>query len=156
MSAVPLRCAAAFGLALLLAACAGTPDAKPGGPALRPLLTAYREARPGVVTGSVSYLQRVALPPDAELQVQLVDDTRADAPATVLAERRYSELGKPPFVFELATDPARIDPRHHYSVRAGIRSGGQLHFVNHLVYPALTRGAPAHLDLIVEPVRPQS
>ncbi|HAN28766.1 MAG TPA: hypothetical protein DCP75_13790, partial [Haliea salexigens] len=39
----------------------------------------------GVIEGTVLYRERMMLPPDAQLDIQLEDVSRADAPATVLA-----------------------------------------------------------------------
>ncbi len=39
------------------------------------------------VTGTVSYLPRIAMPPSAILEVTLVDVSRADAPAITLASQ---------------------------------------------------------------------
>src|SRR5258708_34753519 len=41
----------------------------------------------GVVTGTVTYRQRIALPRQAVVQVQLLDVSKADAPAIVIAEQ---------------------------------------------------------------------
>ena len=44
-------------------------------------------AATGQVTGSVTYRERIALPPTAVVQVRLVDVSRADAPAVLIAEQ---------------------------------------------------------------------
>jgi putative lipoprotein len=105
------------------------------------------------VTGTVSYLQRVALPPTAVIKVQLVDVSRADAPATVLGEHVIQAGGKQvPFDFEIAYDAARIDARYSYAVQARIEDGGTLRFVNDQRYAVITRGAPTHVDMVLRPV----
>jgi len=91
------------------------------------------------VTGTVAYRERIALDPSAEIVVQLVDVSRMDAPATVLAEQRIRAEGKQvPIGFELSVDPARIDPRMHYNVSARILKDGQLLFITDRAYPVLT------------------
>src|SRR6266498_4184990 len=86
-------------------------------------------AEGGVVSGTVSYRERMALPPDAVIQVQLSDVSLQDAPAPVIAETTVEPEGRQvPLLFELRYDPKKIDPKRSYAVRAGIRSGGQLLF----------------------------
>ena len=45
-------------------------------------------ARAKTLRGSVSYVERIALPPDAILEVRLIDVSLADAPATTIAVTR--------------------------------------------------------------------
>ena len=46
------------------------------------------------VTGTLTYLPRIALPDDAVVNVQLQEVSRADAPATVLAEQEFVTEGE--------------------------------------------------------------
>lgn len=105
------------------------------------------------VTGTVSYLARIAIPPEAILQVQLQDITQADAPAIVIAEEK-SKFGKRqvPFLFELKFDPAKIDPQHIYSIRANIVVENQVRFTTDQVYRVLTGGNPRHVDVNLKPL----
>lgn len=128
--------------ALLFAGCAGMSAAPAGG-------------GPGAarVTGTVTYLQRIALPPSATIKVQLIDVSRADAPATVLGERVITAGGKQvPFAFEIPYDPAKIDQRFSYAVSARIEDGGKLLFINDQRYAVITRGAPTHVDMVLRAV----
>ena len=121
-------------------------------------------ARPGVVpaaeaavnarvSGTVSYMQRIALPPTALIKVQLADVSRADAPADVLGEQVIKAAGKQvPFTFEIGYDPARIDARHTYAIQARIEVDGKLRFVNDQLYAVITRGAPVHVDMVLNAV----
>ena len=64
------------------------------------------------VTGTVTYRERIALDPAADIVVQLLDVSLMDAPSKVLAEQRIKANGKQvPFAYELKVDAARIDPR---------------------------------------------
>ena len=103
------------------------------------------------VTGTVTYLQRIALPPNAVIQVQLADVSRADAPANVIAEQTIN-LGQRqvPVPFSLSVDPAKIDSKHTYSVSARITVGGELRFISDQSYPVLTNGKPSHVDVVVK------
>jgi putative lipoprotein len=105
------------------------------------------------VTGTVTYLQRIALPPTAVIKVQLADVSRADAPAVVLGEQVIQFGGKQvPFAFEIPYDSARIDPRFTYVVGARIEDGGKLLFINDQRHAVITRGAPTHVDMVLRPV----
>lgn len=103
------------------------------------------------VTGTVSYRERIALPPDALVKVQLVDVSRADAPADVLGKQVVEAGGRQvPFAFEIAYDPATVVSNHSYAVQARIEEGGQLRFINDQHYPVITRGAPREVDLVLK------
>lgn len=107
------------------------------------------------VTGSVSYRERIALPPDARVIVRLVDVSRADAPATVLGEQVIATQGRQvPFAFVIAYDPQRIDQRYSYAVQARIELGdGSLRFISDTHHPVLTRGAGSRVDLVLVAAR---
>jgi putative lipoprotein len=95
------------------------------------------------VTGRVSYPRRATLPPEAELEVVLEDVSLADAPATVLARQRFGWSDPPPRAFELRYDPAKIDPRHSYALRARVTGAdGQLLFTTTRSQPVITGDAP--------------
>ena len=116
--------------------------------------TSMPEAAPlARVTGTVGYLQRIALLPSAQVKVQLVDVSRADAPAVVIAEQSFVTEGRqPPFAFELAYDPARIDARHTYAVQARIEGEGKLLFVSDKRYSVITGDAPSRVDVVLRMV----
>ncbi len=77
-----------------------------------------------VITGTVTYRNRSALPPTAVIEVTLADISLADAPAKVISTQRIEAGGKqPPFPYELSYDPAQIDPRMTYAVSARITDG---------------------------------
>ncbi len=114
---------------------AGTPDAQTANNA-------------GVVRGSVAYRERLALPPDAIVEVRLYDVSRQDVAAPVIAETTILPEGRQvPLRFELRYDPSRIQPNHPYAVRATIRSGGRMIFTTDAVYQVITRGNPTEMDL---------
>lgn len=131
--------------AFTLAACSGMSAAPEGG--------GTAAGAPARVTGTVTYLQRVALPPTAVIKVQLIDVSRADAPATVLGEQLITAGGKQvPFPFSFPYDPAKIDQRFSYAVSARIEDGGKLLFINDQRYAVITRGAPTHVDMVLRTV----
>lgn len=107
-----------------------------------------------VMTGTVTYLQRVALPPNAVIEVQLADVSKQDVAATVIASQTIRANGaQVPIPFELVYDPAQIDPRMEYAVSARITVSGELAWISTTRNRVLTRGAPATgIEIIVEPV----
>ena len=104
------------------------------------------------VTGSVTYLQRIALSPSAFVQVQLVDVSSADASAAVLAEQTIRPAHQVPIPFELVYDRSKIDPAHRYAVQARITDGERLSFTSERAVPVITHGAPTVVELVVRPV----
>ncbi|HEX6828787.1 MAG TPA: YbaY family lipoprotein [Burkholderiales bacterium] len=102
-----------------------------------------------LVTGTATYRERIALTPDAVLEVTLEDVSRADAPAVVLGRARVEPAGQVPIRFEIAYDPAQIDDSHSYTLRARISAGGRLMFTTDRAYPVITRGNPTEVELIL-------
>ena len=109
-----------LGLLLSLSACSDTgsdgPDAGP--------------SQVKQLQGEVFYRERILLPPGSELEIQLQDISRADAPADVLATVMIPIDSAPPYAFSLDYDPARIDSRMRYGLAARIESEGRLRFIN--------------------------
>ncbi len=105
------------------------------------------------VTGTVSYLSRIAMPPNALLEVTLVDVSRADAPAIILASQAVVFGGRQvPIPFELVYNPEQIDPRFSYAVQARITVDGQLQFINTSRVAVITQGNPTEVAVQVDPV----
>ncbi|MFZ9039665.1 MAG: YbaY family lipoprotein [Gammaproteobacteria bacterium] len=104
---------------------------------------------PASVTGTVGYRERIALTPEAVVEVQLLDVSLADASAKLIAEQTIRPQHQVPIPFELVYDPAEIDARFTYAVRATIRERGRLMFTTDRSYRVLTRGSPSHVDLVL-------
>jgi putative lipoprotein len=101
------------------------------------------------VTGSVTYRERIALPPHAVVHVEISDVSRLDAPAVVLSERDITGAGQVPIPFELPYDAAAIDPRRAYAVRARINVDGRLIFTTEAAVPVITRGHPERIEIVL-------
>jgi len=105
------------------------------------------------VTGTVTYLQRIALPPNAVVKVALEDVSLADAPAKILAQKEIPTAGRQvPIPFELTLSSADVQPSHRYSVRASIHADGKLLFTSTTSNPVLTHGAPSEATIMVQQV----
>jgi putative lipoprotein len=83
-----------------------------------------------VISGEVLYRERIALPPGTVVKVMLEDQSRMDAPATVLTEYTHNVDGPPPYPFRLVIDPSGIDERMRYGLRARIEHEGELMFTS--------------------------
>jgi putative lipoprotein len=104
------------------------------------------------VTGTATYKERMALPPNAILEVTLEDVSKAGALAEILGRTRIEQPGNPPFRFEITYDPSRIDPRHRYTVRARIVADGRLLFITDRHYSVLTAGSGNEAALLLRRV----
>jgi putative lipoprotein len=117
-------------------------------------VTPAPEKAPSMKTlaGTLTYRQRIAIPPQTEAIVRLLDVSRADAPATVIAMQRFPTEGRQmPLPFALAYDPTRIDPRLSYAVSGELRVGERVLFLNTTRHSVLTRGAPVdNIELRLE------
>jgi uncharacterized lipoprotein YbaY len=108
---------------------------------------------PGTVSGTVTYMVRMALPPEAVVDVQLQDVSRADAKATVIAEDKITVGDQQvPISFELKVDAGKIEPSHTYAVRAQILVDGQMRFTSQQAYNVLTKGNPSKVEIVVKAV----
>jgi len=106
-----------------------------------------------MITGTVTYQVRMALPPDAAIDVRLEDVSRADAPASVVAENIFMANGKQiPIAYQLPYSANDIQASHRYQLRAQITVEAKLLFVTTTAYPVLTNGAPSTVNMVLQPV----
>ncbi|MCA0059670.1 YbaY family lipoprotein [Mesorhizobium sp. B261B1A] len=80
--------------------------------------------------GEVTYRERIALPPNAVLSVQLADVSLADAPAKIVGEQKLTPAGQVPISFAVKFDPSRIQRRMTYALQARITVGDRLLFIS--------------------------
>jgi putative lipoprotein len=107
------------------------------------------------ITGDVTYLQRIALPDDAVVTVQLQDISKQDVAADILGEQEIKTEGKQvPIAYEVEYDEGEIEDNHTYSMSARITDGtGKLLFISDTVIPVITRGNPtADVEIMTVPV----
>lgn len=101
------------------------------------------------VDGTVSYRERIALPPGYTLVVRLLDVSRQDAPATEVSRVELSPDRQVPVPFRLEVEEARIDERMTYAVEATIFVDGQRRFITDTLYTVLTRGKGHRVHLVL-------
>ena len=105
------------------------------------------------ISGNVSYLQRIALPPDAVLIVRIQDVSRADAPARILAEQRIELAGRQvPISFQTTVDRDLIGKRARITAAARIERGGKLLFISDKSYPAIRNGQAVPVEMTLKQV----
>ena len=130
--------------ALTLAACVTTPEAPVNKtPPVDKEETSARTAETGEtrVTGSVFYLERIALSPEAVVQVEVVEVALEGGTESVIGEQTLSSPGQVPIRFSVGVPPERIRPEGSYGVRARITDGGRTFSTSEPV-PVLTQGQP--------------
>jgi putative lipoprotein len=106
------------------------------------------------IKGQVVYRERMMLPPEAEIEVQLQDISRADAMATIMATVLLKAEGGPPYPFSIEYNPAQIDPRMRYALRATISVEDQLLFTSTDYIDPFGDGSPVEVLVrrVAEPV----
>jgi uncharacterized lipoprotein YbaY len=103
------------------------------------------EAAMDSVSGTVFYRERIALGPEAVLVVRIQNESLMDAPPekTIIAEEIIANPGQVPIPYEVFYDPADVDPRAVYGVRARIEDGsGSLLFINTQQVAVITHDNP--------------
>ncbi|MET3924394.1 META domain-containing protein [Devosia sp. 2618] len=88
-------------------------------------------------TGEVTYRERIALPPDAELWITLVNMSGGAPIASAAAE--LPTKGQVPLQFTLNVRSTVIKPDRFYGLTAEIRSGGRVVF---------SSAEPVHVDAV--------
>jgi putative lipoprotein len=125
---VARRCALLLAAAVVLAACAGSGTSS--------------------VSGTATYRERMAMPPEAVLEATIEDVSRADAPSIVIGTTRI-ESPRVPVAFTIRYDPKRIDPSRRYVVRARIVLNGRPVFITDISHAVLTAGAGDRVAIVM-------
>jgi putative lipoprotein len=101
-------------------------------------------ADPATVSGTVTKLDRAALPDDAVITVLVQDTSLADAPAVDIGQQVIDTEGDQlPIAYAVAYDEAEIEDSQTYTVRAEIRDGaGELLYVSDTSIPVISQGNP--------------
>ncbi len=105
----------------------------------------------GVLRGTVTYLQRIALVQNSSVTVKLVE-VDGSQPGTVVAEDTFSTGSRQvPIPFELRYQPRRINQQRTYALEAEIKSDGKSIFKTDPPFNVLTRGNPAdNIELVLK------
>jgi putative lipoprotein len=87
------------------------------------------DAEERTIQGEITYRERIALPPQASVTVELTDVSQPDAPATV-GKQEINAPGQVPIKFAISFDPAVIRSEATYALQARITVDNQLWFTN--------------------------
>ena len=122
------------------------------------LLAGCKDNETGKITGTVSYLQRIALPPDAKLSIKLEDVLPPLLATKPIAEKIQPINGaQVPLAYELSYSTANITPSHRYQVRAAILAkDGSVLFTTTQMHPVVPEGGDVEVGILVQPVPPQA
>ena len=101
------------------------------------------------IVGSVWYRERMLLPPNAEILINLEDVARADAPSELIATTRFAPEGGQPWTFSLEYDPAKLHNKGRYVLRVRIEADGRLLFTSTEHIPAFDRPPGERLKIMV-------
>ncbi|MBE2182015.1 MAG: META domain-containing protein [Anaerolineae bacterium] len=96
------------------------------------------------VTGTMSYMQRIALPEDAFIRVQIEDVSRMDMPSVVIGEQIIMPAGaQVPIPFAVSFSPNVIQESNRYSLSVRITdANGRLLWITDSSNPVITGGNP--------------
>lgn len=105
------------------------------------------------ISGKVVYRERIALPPEARLSVQLIDISLADAPSKTIGETLIEAPHGSPIPFAINFDTDEIEPGHTYALQARIVAGDTLWFVTDERYTVDPKDAHTSTELKLVMVR---
>jgi uncharacterized lipoprotein YbaY len=109
----------------------------------------------GVITGTVTYVQRIALPADAQIEVILVDNSATDVVTQLIGQQLIITNGRQvPIAFAIEYPSEQIDPAHVYTLQARITLGNQPLFDTAQPSEVLTAGNPVTgVEIVLQPVQ---
>ncbi|MCO5083659.1 MAG: YbaY family lipoprotein [Rhizobiaceae bacterium] len=102
--------------------------------ALGLMMSGTADAEERIIQGEITYRERIALPPNAVVTVELADVSLADAPASVIGRQEIKNPGQVPIKFAISYDAGVIQPKMAYAVQARITVDNQLWFINDTRY----------------------
>jgi putative lipoprotein len=120
--------------------------------ALMFVASAAPPTRAGVLSGEIFYRERVALPPNAVLEVSLVDVTRPGGLGDLVASVQIRPSRQVPIPFEIRFGDGDVEPRRSYAVRANIVADGRLLFASARSQRVLTQGHPDAVRILMAAV----
>lgn len=106
------------------------------------------------VTGSITYLDRMALPEKAVVTVTLGDVAKQDVSLTALSHVQFKAAGKQvPFTYVLPYNAEDISPASRVIVNARVELDGRLLYVTDEVHEVITNGVN-NADIVLKRVQP--
>lgn len=103
------------------------------------------------VSGTITYKQRIALPPGAVITVKLADVSKQDIAATIISTQTITTTGEQvPIPFQLEYDPTQIMPNYTYAVQARIELNGKLMFISTTTNIVINNGKTSGVDIMLD------
>ena len=103
------------------------------------------------VTGSLTYLEKVTLSPNAVAIVTIIDQTAAPNAGAVIGQQRIDAPSGVPIDFSVPIDSSAVDPTHAYALFATIVDGART-WENRHGEPVITGGPTKGIDLVLTTV----
>lgn len=111
------------------------------------------EPAPVVISGTITYPEKVAMAPNVVVRIQVVDVSRADSPATVVASTELLPEGKQvPLSYRLPVQRSAFSKGNRYQVNVRITEGKVLRFITKQAHPLDIDSVPARFDIMVNAV----
>ncbi len=110
------------------------------------------QPRTPAVTGTAIWMQRISFPLSAVFEAELVDISRADAPAILLGRTTMNGPFTSPILFRIEYDPKQIDRTRSYAVRARLFVDGEPVLTTDRIHPVLSLGRGPAAELLLRPV----
>ena len=108
--------------------------------------------QPYSVDGTVSYRERLILPADSVIMVELDDVTRGTGAPVPVAQQRILPTSTGVLRYSIPYSREAINPNGTYVMNAWIEQGGRVLFRNNKLYQVITKGAPSHANIELEQV----
>ena len=109
-------------------------------------------SQPYTVDGTVSYRERLILPADSIIMVQLDDVTRGTGAPVPIAQQRILPTSDGVLRYSIPYNAQAINPHGTYVMNAWVEQGGRVLFRNNKLYQVITKGAPNHANIELEQV----
>lgn len=110
------------------------------------------------LSGTATYRERNALPPNAVFEATLEDASRRDAPSVEIAHVRKARLDQVPIAFTIRYDMRRVNRGGRYTVRATVSERGHVLWNGVTSYRMRGRGREAPVSIVMhrsrEPYNP--
>jgi uncharacterized lipoprotein YbaY len=111
-----------------------------------------RGAAPTTLRGTVTYRQRTALPAGAIVTVEFVDVSPGNTPRVIGSQTIETRGEQVPIPFFISLDPAKLDRKRPYGVRATITVAGLL-FASPSIQVIALEQLSVPVEVVVEPAR---
>lgn len=113
------------------------------------ILVSCSQESENYITGQISYPQKISLTEEAVVTIQLVDISKQDVKAQVIAEKLIRNPGQVPINFDILYNPDDILSDNTYSLKVKIEDKGSLLFTTNTVYPVINNGITENIRVKV-------